>query len=254
MPCRKKADEKTPLLAEGGSPPAAAAAGGGGCCSGGGCSSKKKEEVTPVPTAQTNGSGKMPRGADCGPDGHREELTKETSETRRKQKISLAAGVGMCMVFMLVEIVGGYLAHSLAIMTDAAHLMTDVGALSLSYFAIHISETGSNNQYTFGWHRAEIIGALVSIFSIWFLTGIILYEAFQRMWIFSRCARLGEEAAALDVTCEAVNGKLMVCASLLVCVLFLSCPFFSCFSCSTTPRHSAHTHTHRPSWASSACS
>ena len=163
-----------------------------------------------VSIKKVTSAGKL-QGADCDDGNHRTELPQESSATKQRQKTSLAIGVAMCCAFMLIEIVGGYLAHSLAIMTDAAHLLTDVGALSLSFFAIHISEQSSCSQYTFGWHRAEIIGALTSIFSIWFLTGIILFEAFNRMLSFYRCASLGEKLAAEQTECIAVDGKLMVC-------------------------------------------
>eukprot|EP01064_Diplonema_japonicum_P018578 TRINITY_DN27282_c0_g1_i1.p1 TRINITY_DN27282_c0_g1~~TRINITY_DN27282_c0_g1_i1.p1 ORF type:complete len:481 (+),score=111.26 TRINITY_DN27282_c0_g1_i1:93-1445(+) len=169
-----------------------------------GCSS----EESSIGMKRSGSSGQL-RGADCSDNGHRKELPPVSNVKKNKQKTSLAAGIVMCIVFMFVEIIGGYLAHSLAIMTDAAHLLTDVGALSLSFFAVHVSEQSSNNQYTFGWHRAEMIGALASIFSIWFLTGIILYEGVQRMITFSQCASMGLELAKQNITCESVDGKLM---------------------------------------------
>eukprot|EP00659_Diplonema_papillatum_P011124 gene11124-17104_t len=151
------------------------------------------------------------RGAECGPgaDEHRKEIARTDANSRHKQKTALTLGIGLCLMFMILEIVGGYIAHSLAIMTDAAHLLTDVGALSLSLFAVYITESASTQQYTFGWHRAEIIGALASIFSIWFLTGIILYESLVRMYSFAYCARIGVRAAEADPSCQAVNGILM---------------------------------------------
>lgn len=49
---------------------------------------------------------------------------------------------------------GGYLAHSLAIMTDAAHLLTDVGSMSVSLFSLWVSNRPPTKAMTFGWHRS----------------------------------------------------------------------------------------------------
>lgn len=55
---------------------------------------------------------------------------------------------------------GGYLAHSLAIMTDAAHLLTDVGSMSVSLFSLWVSSRPPTKTMTFGWHRSgELRGA-----------------------------------------------------------------------------------------------
>ncbi|KAG8543325.1 hypothetical protein GDO81_024929 [Engystomops pustulosus] len=82
---------------------------------------------------------------------------------------------------MIGEVAGGYIAHSLAIMTDAAHLLTDLGSMCVSLFSLWISGRPPTKDMTFGWHRSEILGALASIFSIWIVTGILLYLATARI-------------------------------------------------------------------------
>ncbi|GAM20574.1 hypothetical protein SAMD00019534_037490 [Acytostelium subglobosum LB1] len=82
---------------------------------------------------------------------------------------------------MVGEIVGGYLSNSLAIMTDAAHLLTDIGAMFLSLFAMWLSTHPPTSSMSFGFHRAEILGALASVLMIWALTGVLVYEAILRV-------------------------------------------------------------------------
>ena len=60
---------------------------------------------------------------------------------------------------MICEVVGGYMAHSLAIMTDAAHLLSDTGAYLISIFALFLAERQSTAAYSYGFARAEVLGA-----------------------------------------------------------------------------------------------
>ncbi|XP_077408566.1 zinc transporter 2 [Vanacampus margaritifer] len=96
-----------------------------------------------------------------------------------KKKLYIASSV--CLVFMIGEIIGGYLAHSLAIMTDAAHLLTDLGSMLVSIFSLWISSRPASKNMTFGWHRSEILGALLSVMSIWMVTGVLVYLAIERI-------------------------------------------------------------------------
>lgn len=84
------------------------------------------------------------------------------------------------LFFMVVEFIGGFLANSLALMSDAAHMLTDSMALTLSLLAFWIAQRPSTSQMSFGYHRAEILGALISGLLIWFLTAILVYEAILR--------------------------------------------------------------------------
>ncbi|NXI59609.1 ZNT2 protein, partial [Chloroceryle aenea] len=75
----------------------------------------------------------------------------------------------------------GYLAHSLAILTDAAHLLTDFASIMISLFSLWVSSRPPTKTMNFGWHRAEILGALLSVLSIWVVTGVLVYLAAQRL-------------------------------------------------------------------------
>ncbi|XP_016065701.1 PREDICTED: zinc transporter 3 [Miniopterus natalensis] len=104
-------------------------------------------------------------------------LTPERLQAQRQ----LCAACAVCCVFMAGEVVGGYLAHSLAIMTDAAHLLADVGSMIGSLFSLWLSTRPATRTMTFGWHRSETLGALASVISLWMVTGILLYLAFIRL-------------------------------------------------------------------------
>ena len=87
----------------------------------------------------------------------------------------------ICTIFMIIEILGGYLANSIAIMSDAAHLLSDLLGFVISIVSIFISRKVAKNEMSYGYHRAEIIGALVSVVLIWALTVWLLYEATLRV-------------------------------------------------------------------------
>jgi cobalt-zinc-cadmium efflux system protein len=93
---------------------------------------------------------------------------------------ALRRALAVTALFMAVEFVGGWWANSLALISDAAHMLTDVGALSLSLFAWYVSRKPSSPQMSFGYQRAEILGALASGLVIWLLAGVLVFEAVSR--------------------------------------------------------------------------
>jgi zinc transporter 2 len=82
---------------------------------------------------------------------------------------------------MIGEIIGGALSNSLAIMTDAAHMLSDFASFLISLFAIWMANRPPTKLMSFGWHRMEVLGALVSVVVIWILTGVLVYEAVLRV-------------------------------------------------------------------------
>ncbi|CAI0394189.1 unnamed protein product [Linum tenue] len=93
----------------------------------------------------------------------------------------LLMAVGFCVIFMAVEVAGGIKANSLAILTDAAHLLSDVAAFAISLFSLWAASWEATPRQSYGFFRIEILGALVSMQIIWLLTGIIVYEAIVRL-------------------------------------------------------------------------
>lgn len=66
-------------------------------------------------------------------------------------------------------------------MTDAAHLLSDVSGFAVAIFAAYTVTLKCNSSHTFGYHRVEVLGALVSVLSTWLVTGILVYEAIVRI-------------------------------------------------------------------------
>ena len=85
------------------------------------------------------------------------------------------------IIFVAVEVCGGLLANSIAIMSDAAHLTSDALGIGISIVALKISENNANDTHSYGYHRAEVIGAIVSILFIWLVTVWLMVEATFRI-------------------------------------------------------------------------
>ncbi|KAM4724569.1 proton-coupled zinc antiporter SLC30A2-like [Anableps anableps] len=122
----------------------------------------------------------------CSVDGlwlHQETANVSASENKRRRvarrKLLIACAVSL--VFMTGEVIGGYAARSLAIMTDAAHLLTDFGSIAISIFSLEVSSRPQTQTMTFGWHRAEILGMFLSVVSIWAVTAVLVFSAVQRL-------------------------------------------------------------------------
>src|SRR5579859_1537625 len=96
---------------------------------------------------------------------------------RRRLLIVLA----ITALFFGAELVGGYYANSLALMTDAVHVLTDIAALCLSLLALWISSRPASGAKTFGYLRAEILGALFNGLLLWVLVVFVWFEAAQRL-------------------------------------------------------------------------
>ncbi|XP_078073245.1 proton-coupled zinc antiporter SLC30A8 [Mustelus asterias] len=84
---------------------------------------------------------------------------------------------------MIGELVGGYLAGSLAVMTDAAHLLADVISFLITLCSLWLSSRPATKKLNFGWSRAEILGALISLITNWLVTGVLVYLACVRLII-----------------------------------------------------------------------
>ena len=83
---------------------------------------------------------------------------------------------------MLVEVIGSFVTGSLALLADAGHMLTDVAALGLSLGAAWLTQRPATRQRTFGFHRAEILAALLNGLSLLMLSLYVIYEAISRLW------------------------------------------------------------------------
>jgi cobalt-zinc-cadmium efflux system protein len=82
--------------------------------------------------------------------------------------------------FMIVEIVGGIISGSLALLADAGHMLTDTMALALAAVAFHVSKRPADGNLTYGYQRFQILAAFVNGLSLLVIVGWILYEAVER--------------------------------------------------------------------------
>jgi len=117
---------------------------------------------------------------------------------RMLQIRKLAIAVFLALMFMVVEIIGGIIAGSLAIITDAAHLLADVSGFGVSLVAIFYASRRSHSHFSFGYHRVEVLAALASVLTVWLVTGILVWEAIQRI-----------------VQPQPINGKVMTILALI---------------------------------------
>ena len=82
---------------------------------------------------------------------------------------------------MFVEVVGGILSGSLALLADAGHMLTDAAAILLALFAMWIAERPASVESTFGYYRTEVLAALFNTLSLWVIAAWIFFEAYHRI-------------------------------------------------------------------------
>lgn len=83
-------------------------------------------------------------------------------------------------LYLVAEVVGGVLTHSLALLADAGHMATDVAGLGLALLAIWFADQPPNPQRTYGYYRVEILAALANTIALIGVSGYVLYEAYRR--------------------------------------------------------------------------
>lgn len=93
----------------------------------------------------------------------------------------LTIALGLILTFMLFEVVVGIVAHSLALLSDAGHMLTDAGALILSLIVIRVVESPSGEGLTYGMRRAEVLSGQANSAVLLVLGVIVIYEAITRL-------------------------------------------------------------------------
>ncbi|NNM73931.1 cation diffusion facilitator family transporter [Enterovirga aerilata] len=104
-------------------------------------------------------------------------LTRSAASQNRK---GLAWALALTLTYMAAEVVGGLLTGSLALLADAAHMLTDAGGLAFALLAIRLGERPPTPERTYGLLRAEILTALGNAVVLLLLTIYILFEAYER--------------------------------------------------------------------------
>ena len=126
-----------------------------------------------------------------------------SSTAAGRHKLKLAWALALTATFMAVEVIGGLWTGSLALLADAAHMLTDAGGLALALIAIRFSERPATPQKTYGYVRMEVLSALTNAVVLLLLTIYIFYEAYQRF--LSPPEILGGPMLAVAVVGLAVN-------------------------------------------------
>ncbi len=85
-------------------------------------------------------------------------------------------------IFFVIELAGGLLTNSLVLLADAGHMFSDVAALGLSLLALHFAGKPPTPRKTYGYHRLEILAALVNGLALWLMAAFILLEAYARFY------------------------------------------------------------------------
>jgi cobalt-zinc-cadmium efflux system protein len=106
-------------------------------------------------------------------------MSEQVSVTAKNRR-PLWVVFGLTFTYFLVEVVGGLVTNSLALLADAAHMLTDVGGLGLALFAAWMSRKPATPRRTYGYYRVEILAALTNAVVLFLMAFFILYEAYRR--------------------------------------------------------------------------
>ncbi|MBS1109538.1 MAG: cation diffusion facilitator family transporter [Anaeromyxobacteraceae bacterium] len=118
-----------------------------------------------------------------------------TEQSARRLGLSLAVTAGI----MVAEAVGGIVSGSLALVSDAGHMLTDVAALGLALLAVRFASRPADQKRTFGFHRAEVLAAQANVAALVVLTAWIAWEAVDRLRNPGARIELGVMAAVAAV-------------------------------------------------------
>jgi len=111
---------------------------------------------------------------------HIKEIISNQDQSSKDAMKKLIKSSAICIIFMVIELIGGIASGSLAILSDAAHMLSDFSGFAVSMLSIIISQKKANSSYSYGYHRAQIVGALASVIIIWLLTIWLVEEAYDR--------------------------------------------------------------------------
>ena len=101
-------------------------------------------------------------------------------DLREASRRSLFIALTLTGSYMIAEVIGGLLSGSLALLADAGHMLTDAASIALALLAMWISNREATVARTFGFHRTEVLAALINTVSLWLIAAWIFYEAYHR--------------------------------------------------------------------------
>ena len=101
---------------------------------------------------------------------------------RHTETLRLKLALAISGIYFFAELIGGFLTNSLALLSDAGHMLSDIAALALSLFAFRIAKRPATVSSTYGYHRAEILAALFNGLTLWLIVGVIFAAAYNRFF------------------------------------------------------------------------
>lgn len=104
-----------------------------------------------------------------------------TQSAAGRNKRGLAVVFGLAVTYLVVEVIGGLVTGSLALLADAGHMLTDVAGVGLALLAIKFAERPASPERTYGYYRVEILAALTNSVVLIGISLYILYEAYRRL-------------------------------------------------------------------------
>lgn len=113
--------------------------------------------------------------------GHNHHNHNHSHATPQDHSKRLWWALGLTSTFLIIEVIGGLITQSLALLSDAAHMFTDTAALAIALAAIQIAKRPADQKRTFGYHRFEILAAAFNALLLFIVAFYILYEAWQRI-------------------------------------------------------------------------
>ena len=99
----------------------------------------------------------------------------------------MAGAVAASLLLVAVELTGGVMGHSIALISDAVHNLTDVPSLAIAWIAMRVAERPANDEKTFGYHRVGTLAAFINAIILVLISGFLFYEAWERYRNPSRC-------------------------------------------------------------------
>ncbi|KAJ3052098.1 hypothetical protein HK097_006899 [Rhizophlyctis rosea] len=161
----------------------------------------------------------------CPDKGH--EMNDDAARDRRK----LIIATTLCFAFFILELVAGIVAGSLAILSDSFHLLSDIAGFAISLVALYLTQQPATKRHSYGFYRAEIIGAILSVFLIWILTAFLLLEAVERVRnptaidgrIMAGTAAIGRKHQNINITSAAIHviGDLLSSIGVLIAAIVI---------------------------------
>jgi len=108
------------------------------------------------------------------------ELHHHAQDKLRKINTAFIVGIVLNLVFVIIEVISGFISHSLALLTDAGHNVSDIGSLVLSLVAIKLATRKSTETFTYGYKKSTILASLLNAMILLAVVAVIIWEAIRR--------------------------------------------------------------------------